>query len=118
VWAFGLDSSPGQRQNASDLAQLSVDPLLQRRYVLESQEVLPVNRAVETPVASSGVLAALTEAQRQFESGSPMLTKAFTSDHINVLARRLDTVLQQVMAGVLTPEEGTQMILRLGVPSP
>jgi hypothetical protein len=47
-----------------------------------------------------------------------MLTKAFTSDHINVLARRLDTVLQQVMAGVLTPEEGTQMILRLGVPSP
>jgi len=118
VWAFGLDSSPGQRQNASDLAQLSVDPLLQRRYVLESQEVLPVNRTVETPVASSGVLAALTEAQRQFESGSPMLTKAFTSDHINVLARRLDTVLQQVMAGVLTPEEGTQMILRLGVPSP
>ena len=118
VWAFGLDSSPGQRQNASDLAQLSVDPLLQRRYVLESQEVLPVNRAVNTPVASSGILAALTEAQRQFESGSPMLTKAFTSDHINVVARRLDTVIQQVMAGVLTPEEGTQMILRLAVVPP
>ena len=118
VWAFGLDSSPGQRQNASDLAELSVDPLLQRRYVLESQEVLPVNRAVNTPVASSGILAALTEAQRQFESGSPMLTKAFTSDHINVVARRLDTVIQQVMAGVLTPEEGTQMILRLAVVPP
>lgn len=118
VWAFGLDSSPGQRQNASDLAQLSVDPLLQRRYVLESQEVLPVNRAVNTPVASSGILAALTEAQRQFESGSPMLTKAFTSDHINGVARRLDTVIQQVMAGVLTPEEGTQMILRLAVVPP
>lgn len=114
VWAFGLDSSPRQRQNAADLAELSVDPLLQRRYVLESQEVLPVNLAVETPVASSGVLAALAEAQRQFEFGSPLLNKPFTIHHLNVVAQSLGAVIQQVMVGVLTPEEGAVEILRLG----
>lgn len=113
VWAFGLDSSPRQRQNAADLAELSVDPLLQRRYVLESQEVLPVNTTVETPVASSGVLAALAQAQLQFEDGSPMLTQPFNVNHINVIAQSLGAVIQQVMVGVLTPEEGTVEILRL-----
>ena len=114
VWAFGLDSSPLQRQNAADLAELSLDPLLQRRYVLESQEVLPVNIEVDTPVASSGVLAALAEAQSQFESGSPMLARPFTIHHLNVVAQSLGAVIQQVMVGVLTPEEGTVRILRIG----
>jgi arabinogalactan oligomer/maltooligosaccharide transport system substrate-binding protein len=114
VWAFGLDSSPRQRQYASDLAELSVDPLLQRRYVLESQEVLPVNRAVETPVASSGVLAALAEAQRQFESGTPLLSKPYTVKHLSVVAHQLEKLIQQVMVGVLTPREGMEAIRRLG----
>jgi hypothetical protein len=113
VWSFGLDSSPRQRQNAADLAALSVDPLIQRRYVLDSQEVLAVNRTVETPVASSGVLAALAAAQEQFSSGSPMLSKPYTVDHLNRVVDRLLALLQQVMVGVLTPAEGTRQILRL-----
>ncbi|MEB3157082.1 MAG: hypothetical protein VKO26_06575 [Cyanobacteriota bacterium] len=113
VWSFGLDSSPRQRRNAADLAALSVDPLIQRRYVLESQEVLAVNRTVETPVASSGILAALAEAQQQFSSGSPMLSQPFTVDHLNRLVHLLEAVLQQVMVGVITPAEGTRQILRL-----
>lgn len=114
VWAFGLDSSPRQRAYASDLARLSVDPLLQRRYVLESREVLPVNLAVETPVASSGVLAALAEAQNQFQAGSPLLSSPFTLNHLSVVALQLEELIQQVMVGVLTPREGMEAIQRLG----
>jgi maltose-binding protein MalE len=113
VWAFGLDSSPGQRQNAADLAELSVDPLMQRRYVLESQEVLAVNRTVQTPVASSGVLAALAESERQFELGFPVLSLPNTLDHLRQVSRRMEAVIQQVIVGVLTPEEGARELMRL-----
>lgn len=114
VWAFGLDSSPNQRVNAADLAALSVDPLMQRRYVLDSQEVLAVNRTVQTPVASSGVLAALAESQRQFSLGFPSLTFPSTVDHLRQVSRRMETVIQQVIVGVLTPEEGARILMRLG----
>lgn len=112
VWAFGLDSSARQRQMASDLVQLSLEPFLQRRLVLDSQEVLPVNRSVQTPVASSGVLAALAEAQQQFLAGSPLLTKPFTLTHITTVSHRIEGVIQQVMAGVLTPQEGARQTMQ------
>jgi hypothetical protein len=114
VWGFGLDSSPRQRQNAAALARLSVDPLLQRRYVLDSEEVLPVNRFVPTPVASSGVLAALAEAEQQFQSGSPLLTHPFTTDHLHTVTKRMESLVQQVMLGVLTPQEAAALLLRVG----
>jgi arabinogalactan oligomer/maltooligosaccharide transport system substrate-binding protein len=113
VWSFGLDSSPLQRQYAADLAKLSVDPLLQRRYVLDTLEVLPVNGSVQTPVASSGVLAVLAEAQRQFLEGSPLLSTPFTVNHLNVVTAQLETVIRQVMVGVLTPREGAEKIFAL-----
>lgn len=112
VWAFGLDSSGPQRQRAADLAELSVDPFLQRRYVLESEEVLPVNRFVETPVSSSGVLAALADARRQFETSSPLLRKPFDVSHLNGMVKELEALIQKVLVGVITPEEGTQQMLQ------
>lgn len=118
VWSFGLDSSPRQRQNAAALAQLSVDPLLQRRFVLDTQEVLPVNRSVPTPVASSGVLAALAEAEQQFQSGSPLLTRAFTAEHLQAVSHRIEYVLQQVMVGVFTPQQGVVLLQRIGQRTP
>ncbi len=114
VWAFGLDSSASQRQSASSLVQLSLEPFLQRRLVLDTQEVLPVNLTVQTPVASSGVLAALAEAHQQFLAGSPLLTKPFTLVHLSELSHRLEAVIQQVMVGVLTPQEGARQMIRLG----
>jgi arabinogalactan oligomer/maltooligosaccharide transport system substrate-binding protein len=114
VWAFGLDSSPRQRQNAAALTRLSVDPMLQRRYVLDSEEVLPVNRFVPTPVASSGVLAALAEAEQQFQSGSPLLTQPFTTEHLHTMTKRIESVIQQVMLGVLTPQEAAAQLLDAG----
>lgn len=113
VWAFGLDSSDSQQQRAVDLVKLSVDPFLQRRIVLESQEVLSVNRLVPTPVASSGVLAALAEAVKQAESDAPSFRKPFDLRHLNIVVPRLEGVVQQVMVGVLTPEEGARQIRSL-----
>jgi arabinogalactan oligomer/maltooligosaccharide transport system substrate-binding protein len=116
VWSFGLDSSPRQRQNAADLARLSIDPMLQRRYVLDSEEVLPVNRFVTTPVASSGVLAALAKAEEQFQSGSPLLTRPFTTEHLHAVTKLTENLIQQVMLGVLTPQEAAAQLLRFGEP--
>lgn len=118
VWSFGLDSSHRQRKNAEALARLSIDPMLQRRYVLDSEEVLPVNRFVPTPVASSGVLAALAEAEQQFQSGSPLLTRAFTTEHLHTVSKSIEDLIQQVMVGVLTPREGATQLLQLGQNSP
>lgn len=118
VWAFGLDSSASQRRNALALAQLSIDPTLQRRYVLESQEVLPVNTFVQTPVASSGVLAALAAAQAQYEAGSPLLNHPFTVDHLTTVSHQLEGVVQQVMVGLLNPQEGARAIMRLREQAP
>jgi maltose-binding protein MalE len=110
VWAFGLDSSARQHQRAIDLVKLSVDPFLQRRIVLESQEVLSVNRLVPTPVASSGVLAALAEAQKQSEEDATSFRKPFELRHLNLVVPQMEAVIQQVMVGVLTPEEGARQI--------
>lgn len=114
VWAFGLDSSARQRQSASDLVRLSLESFLQRRFVLETQQVLPVNFAVQTPVASSGVLAALAEAQKQFEAGSSLLTGPFTLTHLSTISHRIEALVQQVMVGVITPQEGARGIMQLG----
>lgn len=114
VWAFGLDSSPRQRQNAADLAKLSLDPLLQRRFVLDSQEVLPVNRFVQTPVASSGVLAALAEALRQSTLSVQVFRKPFDLEHVTVVLTDMEAVVQQVMVGLLTPKDGAMRILQMG----
>jgi maltose-binding protein MalE len=65
VLAFGVNSSPVQRQLALALARFAVSPLHQRDIVLRSQYVLPVNREVAPPVRSSSVLAAMVEARQQ-----------------------------------------------------
>jgi hypothetical protein len=82
--------------------------------VLDSEEVLPVNRFVPTPVASSGVLAALAEAEQQFQSGSPLLTQPFTTEHLHTMTKRIESVIQQVMLGVLTPQEAAAQLLDAG----
>ncbi|MFM9072954.1 MAG: extracellular solute-binding protein [Cyanobium sp.] len=118
VLAFGLDSSASQRQHSMAFAQMAVDPVLQRRVVLLSQEVLPVNRLVQTPVASSGVLAALKEASQQSASVSPLFRRPFTLQRVKEVVPQLEAVIQQVMVGVLTPVEGARRIQRFADPSP
>ncbi len=65
VLAFGVNSSPVQRQLAMALARFAVSPLHQRDIVLRSQYVLPVNREVAPPVRSSSVVASMVEGRQQ-----------------------------------------------------
>ncbi|WP_254976371.1 extracellular solute-binding protein [Cyanobium sp. Lug-B] len=65
VIAFGVNSSPGQRQLALALARFAISPLHQRDMIQRNQYVLPVNREVAPPVRSSSVVAAMVEGRQQ-----------------------------------------------------
>ena len=65
VIAFGVNSSPDQRQLALALARFAISPLHQRDMILRNQYVLPVNREVAPPVRSSSVVAAMVEGRQQ-----------------------------------------------------
>jgi ABC-type glycerol-3-phosphate transport system substrate-binding protein len=117
VMALGSDSSPPQRRLALQLAELSLDPLVQREITLESLMVLPANRFVSVPVASSGRLAALEQAQRQFDERSKLLTASFSADRLRRTQPLVEDLLWKVMLGVLTPQQGAEALLRLSPPS-
>jgi arabinogalactan oligomer/maltooligosaccharide transport system substrate-binding protein len=117
VWALGLDSSPSQRRLALALAEMSLDPLVQREITLSTRMVLPSNRTVPVPVASSGQLASLAAAERQFEQGTPLLALPFSADRVQRVLPTITTLLSQVMVGVLTPEQGADRLLELS-PAP
>jgi hypothetical protein len=117
VMALGSDSSPRQRRLALELAELSLDPLVQRKLTLESQMVLPANRYVPVPVASSGRLAALEQAQRQFNGRSRLLTTSYSADRERQKEPVVEDLLWKVMLGVVTPQQGVEALMRLGPPS-
>lgn len=113
VLSLGSDSSPPQRQLALDLAELSLDPLLQRAFTLQSRMVLPVNRFVPVPLASSGQLVALQAAQSQFNQRSRLLTTPYSADRQRRLQPRVESVIWKVMLGALTPQQGVEGMMRL-----
>ena len=117
VMALGSDSSPPQRKLALDLAELSLTPLVQRDLTLQSRMVLPVNRFVPVPVASSGRLAALEQAQRQFNERSTLLTASFSADRVQRIQPLVEDLLWKVMLGVMTPQQGVDAMMRLSPPS-
>jgi arabinogalactan oligomer / maltooligosaccharide transport system substrate-binding protein len=65
ILAFGVNSSPVQRQLALALARFAISPLHQRDMLQRSQYVLPVNREVAPAVSSSSVVAAMVEGRQQ-----------------------------------------------------
>jgi ABC-type glycerol-3-phosphate transport system substrate-binding protein len=117
VMALGSDSSPPQRQLALELSELSLDPLVQREITLQSRMLLPANRYVSVPVASSGRLAALEQAQRQFDERSRLLTASFSADSVRRIQPLVEDLLWKVMLGVVTPRQGAEALLRLRPPS-
>lgn len=114
VWALGADSSAHQRRLAIDLARFTLDPGVQRGLALESHVLVPVNRFAAIPVASSGRLAALAEAQRQYQQtsvkGEPFLATARLARILPIL----ESVVSQVMEGVFSPRQGAEALLKLG----
>lgn len=117
VFSLGSDSSPPQRQLALDLAELSLDPRLQRAFTLQSRMVLPVNRFVPVPLASSGQLVALQQAQSQFNQSSRLLITPYPADHLRLMQPKVEGVLWKVMLGALTPQQGVTAMMQLPPPS-
>lgn len=113
VWSLGVDSSPRQRELALALAQLSLNPLVQRQLTLGTKMVIPANRFVPIPVASSGRLAAIEKAREQFNQTSSLLVTPYSSDRLQRVVPMIETLISQVMAGVLTPQQGTDALMRL-----
>ena len=118
VWSLGIDSSPSQRRMAIALAQMSLDPLVQREITLSTRMVLPVNRSVPVPVSSSGRLKSLAAAQNQFEQGTPLLSQPFSADRVNRVLPTVTTLISEVMMGVITAEQGADRLLELSPASP
>ena len=116
VVALGSDSSPSQRRMALKLAELSLNPLVQRELTLQGRIVLPANRFVPVPVASSGRLAALEQAQQQFDHRSSLLNAAFSADRVRQMQPQVEALLWQVMLGVVTPEQGADAMVHLRPP--
>ncbi|MFZ0409212.1 MAG: hypothetical protein WAM11_14035 [Cyanobium sp.] len=113
VWALGADSSAQQRRLAIDLARFSLDPGVQRSLALVSRILVPVNRFAPIPVASSGRLAALAEAQRQYQRTAPLHEPSSPSARMALIVPMLESVVSQVMEGVLSPSQGAEVLLRL-----
>jgi len=113
VWALGSDSSPRQRKLALEMARLSLDPLVQRDITLNSRYVIPANRFVPIPVASSGRLAALAEAQAQYNANAFWHGINYSEDELAGVVPRIESLLTQVMEGILTPSQGTDALLQM-----
>jgi hypothetical protein len=102
---------------ALELAELSLNPLVQRELTLQGRIVLPANRFVPVPVASSGRLAALEKAQRQFNHRSSLLNAAFSADRVRQMLPQVEALLWKVMLGVVTPQQGVDAMVLLRPPS-
>jgi maltose-binding protein MalE len=113
VWAFGADSSGQQRRLAMDLARFTLDPGVQPSFTLRNQILVPANRYAPIPVASSGRLATLAKTQQQAQQLAPIREPSFTSPRIRRILPRVESVMDQVMEGVLTPDQGTEVLLKL-----
>jgi len=101
---------------ALELAELSLNPLVQRELTLQGQIVLPANRFVPVPVASSGRLAALEQVQRQFDRRSRLLNSAFSADRVRQMLPQVEALLWKVMLGVVTPQQGADAMVHLRPP--
>jgi arabinogalactan oligomer / maltooligosaccharide transport system substrate-binding protein len=111
VLALGVNSSRNQREIALELIRFSLNPLSQRKLTMENLDVLPANRFVPVPVASSATLASMVRSAEAGEQASPLL--------LNLMANRaalpaLSNLLPKVIFGDLDPREAAeQMVTRL-----
>jgi len=113
VWSLGVDSSPSQRRLALALAEISLNPLVQRQITLQTRMLLPANRLVSIPVASSGRLAALAQAQDQFKRSSHALLTPYSIDRAERVLPSIESLLSAVSVGVMTPEQGAGELMNL-----
>ena len=107
VLVFGRNSSPAQRRIAREVAHFSVNPLVQRNLTFNNMVLLPVNRFVPAPVASSAVLAAMVRSAEQSQRTTPLIQ----SLHTNPKAEKaFSAVINQVLFGEITPRQASKTL--------
>ncbi len=107
VLAFGLNSSPNQRQIARELASFGINPLVQRNLTIRNMEMLPVNRFVPAPVASSTVLAAMVRSAEDSEQATPVIRALIGNEKA---LGALDSIVSNVLFTELTPSRAAQIL--------
>jgi hypothetical protein len=113
TWAFGRNSSPRQRALAVELAAMSLNPLVQRDLMINSRAILPANRFVPVPVASSGRLGAMAQAMEQFTRTAPPMEEVLSADRLRRLMPPMETAVADVMLGVMTPQQAVDILVNL-----
>jgi hypothetical protein len=107
VLVFGRNSSPAQRRIAREVASFSVNPLVQRNLTLSTLILLPVNRFVPAPVASSAALAAMVRSAEQSERSTPVIQGLIGN---NRAEKALSVVLNRVLFGELSPRQAAAIL--------
>lgn len=110
VLALGTSSSPKGRERALAFSRFSVNPLSQRNLTLGSQVVLPANRFVKVPVASSGELEAMVTSAQQ-GSGTNRLLELMHSNDPRV--QRIQTLLTELVFGETPPPQASQALIAI-----
>jgi arabinogalactan oligomer/maltooligosaccharide transport system substrate-binding protein len=115
VLAFGANSSPGQRRIAMEMARFSVNPLVQRNLTLESQDLLPVNRFVPAPTASSAVLKSMVVSAEQALAAHPLVLALVANPAVD---QALSAVLAKVIFGDQDPRGAVDTLIHDLQPPP
>ncbi len=108
VMAFGPNSTPRQREAAAELAVFALNPQMQRTITLRTREMLPVNRTVPVPVASSADLAALVASQAQSDSSDARKLTAYVDIG---LRGAVDRILTRFLYGTLDMPTATDALI-------
>jgi hypothetical protein len=107
VLVFGRNSSPAQRRITRELASFSINPLVQRNLTFTTMVMLPVNRFVPAPVASSAALDAMVRSAEQSKQTTPLILSLID----NVKAEQaISAVLSRVLFGELTPRQAAEIL--------
>ena len=108
VLAFGTNSSPAQRHIATTLARFSINPLVQRNLTLQS-DVLPVNRFVPAPAASSAILRSMVASAEQALVAHPLVLALMANPAVD---KALSDGLAKVIFGDQDPREAVDTLIK------
>ena len=107
VLVFGRNSSAAQRRIAREVASFAVNPLVQRNLTFTETMMLPVNRFVPAPVASSAVLAAMVRSAEQSERTTALVQSLLSNPRTE---KAFAAVINRVLFGELTPRQASEIL--------
>ena len=110
VWAFGTNSSANQKRIAAALASFSVNPLVQFRISLNSDELVPVNPNVVIPINRSVFLRSL---ERSHLDSPPMSAALLTYLGDTELQKQSDKIMVRLLYGDIKPEQTLEKLRKI-----